>query len=132
MPMTPFDIVLVNVVSYMGGIFTGMGFCFRYKNSLIARSRSQDRFVRNPVDVTHHMQAQPTQPSAPVHLATVWTGAAVDPGAASEVLRFELSPSDVLEEALWVVVDDDDGVEVVPDECNEDNNVLSFDAVSCP
>ena len=73
-----------------------------------------------------------TQPSAPVHLATVWTGAAVDPGAASEVLRFELSPSDVLEEALWVVVDDDDGVEVVPDECNEDNNVLSFDAVSCP
>ena len=64
--MTPVDIVLVNMVSYMGGIFTGMAFCFRYKNSLIARSRSQDRFVRNPVDVTHHMHAQPTQPSAPV------------------------------------------------------------------
>lgn len=64
--MTPFDIALVNIVSYMGGIFTGMGFCFRYKNSLIARSRSQDRFVRNPVELTHHMQPQPTQPSAPV------------------------------------------------------------------
>jgi hypothetical protein len=73
-----------------------------------------------------------TQPSEPVHLATVWTGASVEPGSASEVLRFELAPSDVLEETLWLVVDDDDGVGVVPEECNEDNNQLLFDAVGCP
>ncbi|MBO84264.1 MAG: hypothetical protein CL927_02805 [Deltaproteobacteria bacterium] len=73
-----------------------------------------------------------TQPSDPVHLGTEWTTQSVAPGAASAVLRFELAPSDVLEEALWLVVDDDNGAEIVLEECLEDNNELWFEAVQCP
>ncbi len=73
-----------------------------------------------------------TRPSDPIHLQTVWTTAAVDPGATSEVLRFEVTPADVQEASLWLVVDDDDGAEVVAQECNEDNNVVWFEAVVCP
>ena len=72
-----------------------------------------------------------TQPSDPIHLGTAWTGTAVGPGATSEVLEFELSVEDVLEETLWLVVDDDDGAEQVPQECNEDNNIVYFEAIDC-
>ena len=73
-----------------------------------------------------------TRPSDPVHLGTVWTTEAVAPGATSSVLEFEISPADIEEETLWLVVDDDAGTELLPDECNEDNNVLYFEAVQCP
>lgn len=73
-----------------------------------------------------------TQPSAPIHLGTAWTSEAVAPGDTSEVLRFDVPPDDVREDTLWLVVDDDAGLEVVPDECAEDNNVLLFEAVRCP
>ena len=48
------------------------------------------------------------------------------------MLRFEVTPADVQEASLWLVVDDDDGAEVVAQECNEDNNVVWFEAVVCP
>ncbi|MEC7949124.1 MAG: VCBS repeat-containing protein [Myxococcota bacterium] len=73
-----------------------------------------------------------TQPSAPIHLGTNWTTEPVEPGATSEALRFEVAPEDIREDTLWLVVDDDAGREAVVDECNEDNNVLVFEAVHCP
>jgi len=40
-----YDIVLVNMVTYMGGIFTGLGLCIRYKHKLF-RSKSQENLLR--------------------------------------------------------------------------------------
>ena len=47
--MNEFDIVLINVIVFMSGFGAGLGFCFKYKNHLIARSRSQE-FQNNPLD----------------------------------------------------------------------------------
>ena len=56
------DVILLNVISYLVGVGSGVGVFLRYKKSFILRSRSQDRFVNNPVDIN----PQFTQPSAPV------------------------------------------------------------------
>ena len=36
-----YDIVLINMVTYMTGIFTGLGLCIKYKHKLF-RSKSQE------------------------------------------------------------------------------------------
>jgi hypothetical protein len=40
--MYTFDIVLINIISYMGGIFTGIGIFFKFKNSILIKSASKD------------------------------------------------------------------------------------------
>ena len=40
-----YDIVLINMVTYMGGIFTGLGLCIKYKHKLF-RSKSQENLSR--------------------------------------------------------------------------------------
>ena len=37
------DIVLINVISYMGGLLTGLGFCFKYKKHFLLRTSSHDQ-----------------------------------------------------------------------------------------
>jgi len=36
-----YDIVLINMITYMTGIFTGLGLCIKYKHKLF-RSKSQE------------------------------------------------------------------------------------------
>ena len=62
--MNDFDIVLINVIVFMSGFGAGLGFCFKYKNHLIARSRSQE-FQNNPLD---HPVTTQTAPSAQTSL----------------------------------------------------------------
>jgi len=38
--MNDLDIVLVNIISYMGGILTGLGFCFKYKKHFLLKTSS--------------------------------------------------------------------------------------------
>jgi outer membrane protein assembly factor BamB len=73
-----------------------------------------------------------TNEAEPQHLGTTWTTQEVAPGEASEVLRYEVHPDDVVDGLLWIDVDDDLGDEYVPDECDEDNNVLLFEDSWCP
>ena len=40
--MNDFDIILINVIVFMTGFGSGLGFCFKYKNRLLSRSRSQE------------------------------------------------------------------------------------------
>ena len=40
-----YDIVLINIITYMGGIFTGLGLCIKYKHKLF-RSKSQENLSR--------------------------------------------------------------------------------------
>ena len=40
--MNTFDIVLINIISYMGGVFTGVGVFFKFKDSILIRSKSRD------------------------------------------------------------------------------------------
>ena len=39
-----YDIVLINIITYMGGIFTGLGLCIKYKHKLF-RSKSQENLA---------------------------------------------------------------------------------------
>ena len=48
-----YDIVLINMVTYMTGIFTGLGLCIKYKHKLF-RSKSQENLS--------HLQGQIQDP----------------------------------------------------------------------
>ena len=73
-----------------------------------------------------------TQWSDPIHLDTVYTSQSVAPGDTSEILFFRVDANDVVNQELWIHVDDDQGAEFVPDECNEQNNWLIFEDAFCP
>jgi hypothetical protein len=60
--MNDFDIVLINIIVFMTGFGSGLGFCFRYKNKLIARSRSQE-FRNNSMN--YEPQLTPSGPPLP-------------------------------------------------------------------
>ena len=38
--MNDLDIVLINIITYMGGIFTGLGLFIRYKKEILMRTNS--------------------------------------------------------------------------------------------
>ena len=41
--MNAIDIVLINVISYMGGFLTGLAFCFKYKKHFLLRTSSHEQ-----------------------------------------------------------------------------------------
>ena len=41
MEIEVYDVILINMITYMAGIFTGFGFCIKYKHKLF-RSKSQE------------------------------------------------------------------------------------------
>ena len=41
--MEVLDIVLINIICYMGGIMTGIGVCFKYKKHLLIKTSSQEQ-----------------------------------------------------------------------------------------
>ena len=65
--MNEFDIILVNVIIFMTGFGSGLGFCFKYRNRLISRSRSQE-FRNNPMNQPPAQgQGQATAPQVPLY-----------------------------------------------------------------
>ena len=70
--MTTFDIVLLNMLSYLLGIGTGLTVCCKYKDKFMSRSKSNDR-LDNIRQMNHHdysapvIQAMPP-PSAPTEI----------------------------------------------------------------
>ncbi|MEZ4382088.1 MAG: FG-GAP-like repeat-containing protein [Nannocystaceae bacterium] len=65
-----------------------------------------------------------------VHLMTLVTDAAIEPGATNPGFVFDVDPLDMPDGQLRIVVDDDAGVELI-DECHEDNNELILDEGVC-
>lgn len=63
-------------------------------------------------------------------LTTGWTADGVEPGMSSDILSFRFDLADIGEAGLMVLVDDEAGVEIVP-ECSETNNEASVDAGFC-
>ena len=57
-----YDIVLVNMVTYMVGVFTGLGLCIKYKHKLF-RSKSQENLS--------HLHGQIQNSSSPIAAQTV-------------------------------------------------------------
>jgi len=65
-----------------------------------------------------------------VHFLTIATEAAVAPGSTTPGIVLDINPVDMPEGQLRVVVDDDNGVELI-DECHEDNNSAVIDEGVC-
>ena len=43
--MDTFDIVLINLISYMGGIFTGLIVCCKYKDKIMIKSKNSENIT---------------------------------------------------------------------------------------
>jgi hypothetical protein len=56
------EFVLVNVVSYLCGVGTGLSVCCKYKEKFMSRARSHD----NLSSYNHHQNVVPAMPSAPL------------------------------------------------------------------
>ena len=63
-------------------------------------------------------------------LTTSWTGEQVSPGETSTSLSFRFDIDEVKDANLVIAVDDEAGVEAVP-ECVENNNEVEFSAGYC-
>jgi hypothetical protein len=74
--MNTFDIILLNVVFYMGGILSGLGFCFKYKKHLLLKTTSHEQLneILNTMNGENTMTTQMGPPvSAPVAFASAPT-----------------------------------------------------------
>jgi len=60
-----YDIVLINMVTYMAGIFTGLGLCIKYKHKLF-RSKSQENLSRLQGSEQGQIQNQIYNSGAPI------------------------------------------------------------------
>ena len=65
-------------------------------------------------------------------LQTIYSENEVVKGRSSPGMVFTLSPEDVREGTLWVVVDDDGAGGEILEECNEENNTLLIESGLCP
>jgi hypothetical protein len=65
-----------------------------------------------------------------VWLQTLRTAAVLESGRNSQTLTFTLPASSVPEGIVWIVVDDDNGVQQLV-ECHEDNNEVRLEGLSC-
>lgn len=71
--MDPTTIILLNVITYMGGIFTGLGICFKYKKHLLIKTTSQDQLNELFTSIHHEVGTSTTMGppiSAPVAYAS--------------------------------------------------------------
>jgi len=69
--MNTLDIVLIDIICYMGGLFTGMAICFKYKHDLLVRTSSHAQLQDLVQKITNDIQAStsegpPILSSAPV------------------------------------------------------------------
>ena len=73
--MNTLDIVLIDIICYMGGLFTGLGICFKYKHDLLVRTSSHAQLQDLVQKITNDIQAQtsegpPVMATAPSVMAT--------------------------------------------------------------
>jgi hypothetical protein len=73
--MNTLDIVLIDVICYMGGLFTGLVICFKYKHDLLVRTSSHAQLQDLVQKITNDIQAQtsegpPVMATAPSVMAT--------------------------------------------------------------
>ena len=73
--MNTLDIVLIDVICYMGGLFTGLGICFKYKHDLLVRTSSHAQLQDLVQKITNDIQAStsegpPVMATAPSVMAT--------------------------------------------------------------
>jgi hypothetical protein len=88
--MNTLDIVLIDVICYMGGLFTGLGICFKYKHDLLVRTSSHAQLQDLVQKITNDIQAQtsegpPVMATAPSVMATAPSVMATAPSI-SEVI----------------------------------------------
>ena len=73
--MNTLDIVLIDIICYMGGLFTGLAICFKYKHDLLVRTSSHAQLQDLVQKITNDIQAQtsegpPVMATAPSVMAT--------------------------------------------------------------
>ena len=67
--MNDLDIVLLNIICYMGGILSGLGICFKYKKHLLLRTSSKEQLSEIVTSITNEI-ANSTNPGPPVFTGT--------------------------------------------------------------
>lgn len=67
--MNTLDIVLINVICYLGGILSGLGVCFKYKKHLLLRTSSKEQLSEIVNSITNEI-ASHTNPGPPVFTGT--------------------------------------------------------------
>ena len=63
--MNDLDIFLINVICYMGGILSGLGFCFKYKKHLLIRTSSKEQLSDIVNSITNEISNN-TNPGPPI------------------------------------------------------------------
>lgn len=54
--MNTLDIVLINIICYMGGLFSGLGIFLKYKQSLLMKTSSQEQLQDLVKNLTNDLQ----------------------------------------------------------------------------
>lgn len=69
MDINVFDMILINMVSYMSGVFTGLLILCKYKDKILIKTRSRDNLsgiANNPPEVpSNYLGPTPLIASAP-------------------------------------------------------------------
>ena len=98
--MNTLDIVLINVICYMGGILSGLGVCFKYKKHLLLRTSSKEQLSEIVTSITNEIAnstneiSNSTNPGPPVFTGTP----AMDPE--QPVIAASAPPKDALREIV--------------------------------
>jgi len=66
MEITGLDFILINILSYIGGVTTGLLICCKHKDKLLVKSRSTD----NISNIARQLQPQPYSPPPPTVVAS--------------------------------------------------------------
>ena len=64
--MNTLDIVLINIICYLGGILSGFGLCFKYKKDLLLKTSSHSQLSDILNSIHSEIAAQPTAMGAPI------------------------------------------------------------------
>ena len=67
--MNTLDIVLINVICYLGGILSGLGVCFKYKKHLLLRTSSKEQLSEIVTSITNEI-TNSTNPGPPIFTGT--------------------------------------------------------------
>lgn len=77
--MDTLTLVLLNTIMYMGGIFTGLGICIKYKRDLLLKTSSNDQL--NELLTSIHKEVSPMTNAGPPNSMPVAMGSPILPSA---------------------------------------------------
>ena len=63
--MNTLDIILIDIICYMSGLFTGLGICFKYKHDLLVKTSSHAQLQDLVHKITNDIQGN-TSIGAPI------------------------------------------------------------------